>query len=57
MLYYALVFFVISVVAGIFGFKSVESGASKIAKLFFYIFLVLTAIVIAASILGISLIA
>jgi len=57
MLYYALVFFMISVVAGIFGFKSVESGASKIAKLFFYIFLALTVIVIAASILGIGLIA
>jgi uncharacterized membrane protein YtjA (UPF0391 family) len=57
MLYYALVFFAISVVAGVFGFKSIESGASKIAKLFFYIFLALTIIVIAASILGISLIA
>ena len=57
MLYYALVFFAISVVAGIFGFRSIESGTSKIAKLFFFVFLALAIIVIAASVLGISLIA
>ncbi|MDI1299953.1 DUF1328 domain-containing protein [Methylotenera sp.] len=55
MLHYAIVFFIISVVAGLLGFRSVESGASKIAKVFFYIFLFLALLVIAGSLLGISL--
>jgi uncharacterized membrane protein YtjA (UPF0391 family) len=57
MLYYALVFFVISVVAGFFGFGSIESGASKIAKLFFYVFLALALLVLVFSVLGIGLLA
>ena len=57
MLYYALVFFVIAVVAGWLGFKNVESGASKIAKFFFFIFMILALLVVGAAVLGISLIA
>ena len=56
MLYYALLFFVIAVVAGLLGFKDVESGATKIAKIFFFIFIVLALAVVAATILGISLV-
>ena len=56
MLYYALLFFVIAVVAGLLGFKGVESGATKIAKIFFFIFIVLALAVVAATILGISLV-
>ena len=41
MLYYALVFFVIAVIAAIFGFGDVAAGASSIAKILFFIFLVL----------------
>ena len=41
MLYYAIVFFIIAVIAGLLGFKGVESGATKIAKVFFFIFIVL----------------
>ena len=55
MLYYALLFFVIAVIAGLLGFKGVESGANKIAKLFFFIFILLALAVVAAAILGISL--
>jgi len=55
MLYYALVFFVIAVVAGLLGFKNVESGATKIAKVFFFIFIVLALLVVAATVLGFSL--
>ena len=55
MLYYALLFFVIAVVAGLLGFKDVESGATKIAKIFFFIFIVLALAVVAATILGVSL--
>jgi uncharacterized membrane protein YtjA (UPF0391 family) len=55
MLYYALVFFVIAIIAGLLGFKGVESGATKIAKLFFFIFIVLAIAVVLATLLGISL--
>ena len=55
MLYYALLFFVIAVVAGLLGFKDVESGATKIAKFFFFIFIILALLVVGAAILGISL--
>jgi uncharacterized membrane protein YtjA (UPF0391 family) len=55
MLYYAIVFFIIAVVAGLLGFKSVETGATKIAKLFFFIFIILTLLVVLSAALGISL--
>lgn len=41
MLYYALVFFVIAVVAALFGFGGIAAGAVEIAKILFFIFLVL----------------
>jgi uncharacterized membrane protein YtjA (UPF0391 family) len=54
MLYYAFVFLVISLIAGMLGFRSIESGASTIAKIFFFIFLALTILTITLMILGIS---
>jgi uncharacterized membrane protein YtjA (UPF0391 family) len=41
MLYYALVFFVVSLVAAFFGFFGLAAGAASIAKLLFVGFLVL----------------
>jgi len=41
MLYYALMFFVIAVVAGVLGFGGIAVGAVEITKIFFLIFLVL----------------
>ena len=41
MLYYAGIFFVIAIVAAIFGFGGIAAGAVEIAKILFYIFLVL----------------
>ena len=41
MLYWALVFFVVALVAAIFGFGGVAIAAAGIAKLLFFIFLVL----------------
>lgn len=41
MLLWALIFFIISVVAGIFGFTKIASGAAGIAKIIFGIFLLL----------------
>ena len=41
MLYYAAVFFVIALVAALFGFAGIAAGAAEIAKVLFFIFLVL----------------
>lgn len=40
MLYYALVFFIVALVAAIFGFGGIAAGAVEIAKILFFIFLV-----------------
>jgi uncharacterized membrane protein YtjA (UPF0391 family) len=41
MLHYAVVFFLIALVAAIFGFGGIAVGAAEIAKILFVIFLVL----------------
>lgn len=41
MLYYAAVFFVIALIAALFGFGIIASGAMEIAKILFFIFLIL----------------
>jgi uncharacterized membrane protein YtjA (UPF0391 family) len=40
MLYYALVFFIVALVAAIFGFGGIAAGAVEIAMILFFIFLV-----------------
>ena len=55
MLKWALFFAVISVVAGIFGFTGIALGAAAIAKVLFFIFLVLCLFAIALVFLGIDL--
>jgi len=46
MLRYAVIFFIIAVVAAIFGFGGIAAGAASIAKILFYIFVVLFLITI-----------
>jgi uncharacterized membrane protein YtjA (UPF0391 family) len=41
MLYWALMFFIIAVVAAIFGFGGIAAGAASIAKILFVLFIVL----------------
>jgi uncharacterized membrane protein YtjA (UPF0391 family) len=41
MLHYALVFFVIALIAALFGFGGIAAGAVSIAKILFFIFIVL----------------
>jgi uncharacterized membrane protein YtjA (UPF0391 family) len=41
MLRYALIFFVVALIAGIFGFFGIAAAAAGIAKILFFIFLVL----------------
>lgn len=44
MLHYAVVFFVIALVAAVFGFGGIAAGAVEIGKILFFIFLVLAVI-------------
>ncbi|MES2637343.1 MAG: DUF1328 family protein [Pseudomonadota bacterium] len=55
MLFYAFLFFAIAIIAGLLGFKDVQSGATKIAKFFFFIFILLALLVLGAAVLGLSL--
>lgn len=41
MLRYAVIFFVVALVAAVFGFGGIAAGATEIAKILFFIFLVL----------------
>ena len=41
MLYYAAVFFLIAVIAAVFGFGGIAVGAVEIAKILFFIFLIM----------------
>ena len=41
MLYYAVVFFVIALIAGLFGFGFIASAAAGIANILFWVFVVL----------------
>ena len=57
MLKWALIFFVISVVAGLLGFTNVAAGTRTIARVFFAIFLIVFLIVLLLALTGVSLIA
>ncbi len=39
MLRYAVIFLVVAIVAALFGFGGIASGATEIAKILFYVFL------------------
>jgi len=49
LLKWAIIALVISVLAGAFGFTRLEHGASKVAKLLFFIFLALFAVILILS--------
>jgi len=44
MLHYAVVFFIIALIAAVFGFGGIAAGAVGIAKVLFFVFLILAAI-------------
>jgi len=41
MLYWAVVFFIVAIIAAVFGFGGIAAGAVDIAKVLFFIFVVL----------------
>jgi uncharacterized membrane protein YtjA (UPF0391 family) len=44
MLHYAVVFFIIALIAAVFGFGGIAAGAVEIGKILFFIFLVLAVV-------------
>lgn len=46
MLRWSVIFFIIAIIAAIFGFGGIAEGAASIAKIFFFIFLALFVITI-----------
>jgi uncharacterized membrane protein YtjA (UPF0391 family) len=44
MLHYAVVFFIIAIIAAVFGFGGIASGAAGIAKVLFVVFLVVAGV-------------
>jgi uncharacterized membrane protein YtjA (UPF0391 family) len=52
MLYWALVFFIVSLVAGIFGFGGVASASAGISQILFYVFLVFFVVTLIAGLAG-----
>jgi uncharacterized membrane protein YtjA (UPF0391 family) len=49
MLYYALAFFIVALIAAVFGFTGIAAGAAAIAKILFFIFLAVAAVTFIAS--------
>lgn len=54
MLTWAIIFAVISLVAGLFGFGGISTGAASIAKTLFFVFVAIAVIFLLLSLLGIG---
>ena len=52
MLQYAAVFFVIALIAAVFGFTGIAVGAAEIAKVLFFIFLIVFAVTLVLGLIG-----
>jgi len=52
MLRYALIFLVVAIVAGMFGFTGISQAASDIARVLFFIFIVLFAVSLIFGLMG-----
>ncbi|WP_048439010.1 DUF1328 domain-containing protein [Caenimonas sp. SL110] len=44
MLHYAIVFFVIALIAALFGFGGIAAGAVEIAKILFFVFVIMAVV-------------
>jgi uncharacterized membrane protein YtjA (UPF0391 family) len=52
MLYWAAVFLVIALVAALFGFGGIAAGAVEIAKVLFFVFLIIFAVTLVLGLIG-----
>jgi uncharacterized membrane protein YtjA (UPF0391 family) len=57
LLQWALIAFVVAIVAGMFGFTGVASGAASIGRVLFGLFLVVAVIFLVLALLGVSILA
>ncbi|MEO8626559.1 MAG: DUF1328 domain-containing protein [Betaproteobacteria bacterium] len=46
MLHYAVVFFVVALIAAVFGFSGIAAGAAEIAKILFFLFIIVAAVML-----------
>ena len=51
MLRYAVIFFIVAIVAALFGFGGIAAGATEIAKILFFVFVVLFVVSLVAGLL------
>lgn len=51
MLRYAIIFFVIALIAALFGFGGIAAGATEIAKILFFIFIILFVVSLVAGLI------
>ncbi len=51
MLRYAVIFFVVAIIAAVFGFGGIAAGATEIAKILFFVFLVLFIVSLVAGVI------
>lgn len=54
MLKYAIIFAIISLIAGLFGFTGIAAGAAGIAKILFILFLILAVVFVVLAALGVG---
>ena len=52
MLRWAVIFFIISIIAAVFGFGGIATAAAGIAKVLFYLFLAIAVVVLIAALLA-----
>jgi uncharacterized membrane protein YtjA (UPF0391 family) len=57
LLQWAVIAFVISIIAGLLGFSGVASGAASLARIFFGLFLVVALVLFVLVLLGVSILA
>jgi len=51
MLYWAAVFFIVAIIAAVFGFGGIAVGAASVAKILFFVFLVLFVVSLLAGVI------
>jgi uncharacterized membrane protein YtjA (UPF0391 family) len=57
LLQWALIAFVVAIVAGLFGFTGIASGAATVGRVLFGLFLVVAVIFLVLALLGVSILA
>jgi uncharacterized membrane protein YtjA (UPF0391 family) len=52
MLHWALIFLIVGIIAGAFGFRGIASTATEIAKILFFLFIVIFVVLLILSLFG-----